>query len=222
MGDKETSGMLRNVIILGLIALIAAVVIGAVIGLNHKMNVLGTNTVNHVDRVGKAYNNKYEVDRHFEKYVVNVGGWHGMYLPMPAVGVIKPGQWREVHFDTKSKMDLALNFDINAYRADQPDNKIVGNDWDDVNKRSIQVTSETGEKIYSNASNASNGYQPKYDTKANVTYHWVVKYHNNKTFDLKDQVNGHSPSAVNVVTDGEAFDVAVTNFEAATYSEDIE
>src|SRR5699024_5820822 len=106
----------RNVIILGLIALITAVVIGAVIGLNHKMNVLGTNTVNHVDRVGKAYNNKYEVDRHFEKYVVNVGGWHGVYLPMPAVGVIKPGQWREVHFDTKSKMDLALNFDINAYR----------------------------------------------------------------------------------------------------------
>lgn len=219
MGENEQSGMLRTVVVVGLVALIAAVVIGAVIGLNHKMTVVGTNTVNHVDRVGKPYNNKYEVNRHFDKYTVNVGGWHGVYLPMPEVGVIKPGQWREVHFDTKSKMNLALNFDINAYRADQPDDKIVGNDWDDVGKRSFQVTSETGEGI---KPNTSNGYQPKYDTKANVTYHWVVKYYNNKSFDLKDLVNGHSPSAVNVVTDGEAFDVAVTNFEAATYSDDIE
>lgn len=219
MGEKEQGGMLRNVIILGLIALIAAVVIGAVIGLNHKMNVLGTNTVNHVDRVGKAYNNKYEVNQHFEKYVVNVGGWHGKYLPMPNVGIIKPGQWREVHFDTRSKMDLALNFDINAYSANQPDDKIVGNDWDDVSKRSIQVTSETGEEI---KPNQPNGYQPKYDTKANVTYHWVVKYYNNRAFDLKDEVNGHSSSSVNVVTDGKAFDIDVTNFEAATYNEDIE
>lgn len=218
MGEKEQGGMLRNVVILGLIALISAVVIGVVVGLNHKMNVLGTNTVNAVDRTGKAYNTGLEETKHFDKYD-DISGWGGKWLNLPRVGEIAPKQWREYRFDLKVSVKTPISFDINAY----PLNQYAGtnNDWDDVSKRSIVATNTSTGQSFDILK--AGGNMQRFEAEPNVVYHFDVKYYNDKSYTLSDvDAGGRSSSALSVATQGQAFQIQVTNLEAATYSDDIE
>lgn len=212
MGENEQGGMLRNVVILGLIALISAVVIGVVVGLNHKMNVLGTNTVNAVDRTGKAYNTGLEEMKHFDKYT-DISNWGGKWLGLPKVGTIEPNQWREYRFDLKVSVKTGVSFDINAY----PLNRYAGtnNDWDDASKRSIVVTDTRNGQSF-------DILKQRFEAEPNVVYHFDVKYYNNKPYTLSDvDAGGGRPSALSIATQGQAFQIQVTNLEAATYNDDI-
>ena len=222
MGEKEQGGMLRNVVILGLIALISAVVIVIVVGLNHKMNVVGTNTVNAVDRTGKEYNTGLEEMKHFDKYN-NISGWGGKWLYMPKVGNIEPKQWREYRFDLKVPVKTAITFDINAYPVDKTGLTIPSsNSWsdsDDWSKRSIVATNTSNGHSFDILKNG--GSMQHFEAEPNVVYHFDVKYYNNKSYTLKD-VDGGASSALSVATQGQAFQIQVTNLEAATYGDDIE
>lgn len=217
MGENEQGGILRTVVVIGIIAMIAAVVIGTVIGLNHKMNVLSTNTMNHVNRVGKPYTTGLEEMKHFDKYN-DVSNWGGKWLNLPKVGNIKPNQWRECQFDLKVSMKTAISLDINAYPANQ--HAGGNNDWDDVRKRSVVATNaNTGQSF----DIVKNGNTQHFEAEPNVVYHFDVKSYNNKPYTLNDaDAGGGATSAISVATHGEPFQIQVTNFEAATYSEDIE
>lgn len=234
MGEKEQSGMLRTVIVLGLIALIASVILGVTLLLNHKMNVLGTNTVNAVDRTGKEYNTGLEITKNFKTY--DMGAWGGgHFVRMPEVGNIPPNHWREYRFDVKSSVAMPVKVDINGYLDDgKTDHSLSDHgtqvhhtDQDDLAKRSIVATNMETKKVY-NYEDTGKAIVPDWSMTPDVWYHFDVKMYNSSKLPLLDNwpketsIDTHSAIVFFTNNTLTPHDVTVRNFEAATYADDIE
>lgn len=216
MGENEQGGMLRTVVVIGLIALIAAVVIFGITNLKGNMIKNSDTAVYNVDKAGKLYQfNSNNGNASFDSY--QVGVWNGVTYRLPAMGKIPPDNWREVHVTLKVNQTSVLSYDINNYDYDVPGglkpNPATGsiNDCDVLSERSVQIY-EGSKLIYSDLHNHNNTLQ------ANHEYTIVAKWHNGTSRTLYEGLHESDHSSIIVGTpDGSAGSFTVTDVEGATY-----
>ena len=214
MGENEQGGMLRTVVVVGLVALIVIVITLGVVGMKASMTKNTATAVYNVEKTPKPYPFPNNGDVQFEKY--QVSGWNGPYYDLPVSDNIQPGCWREFHATIAPETDATMQVDINAFDLDNPDGNPGYNDSDDVNKREVKMY-ENGNLVQ----NMGEGYT-KANLKAGHTYQILVKYHNNRPRTLYDSATkdrtGVLPTRFYIGTpDGSAGKVKVTDLEAATY-----
>lgn len=214
MGENEQGGMLRTVVVVGLVALIAAVVIFAITGLKGNMRKNSDTAVYNVDKAGKPYSFANNGDVQFNKY--QVSDWNGMNYFVPVNDNIQPGYWRELHASITPETDATMQVDINAYDLDNLDRRSENNDVDEIPKREIKMY-ENGKLVQ----NMDLG-KVKANLKAGHTYQLLVKYHNDSPrtiydSDTKQRPGSHPTRFVIGTPDGSAGKVKITDFEAATY-----
>lgn len=209
MGENEQGGMLRTVIVVGLVALIAAVVIFAITGLKGDMRKNSDTAIYNVDKVGKPYPFENDGNIQFDKHPVK--DWNGPYYDIPVTENIKPGYWRELHATITPGTDVTMQVDINSYDLDNPDRQ-SGNDADNSSQREVKMF-ENGNLVQ----NMGWGYT-KANLQAGHTYQLLVKYHNTTPRTIYDVKPGDMPTRFIIGTpDGSAGKVKVTDLEAATY-----
>ena len=214
MGENEQGGMLRTVVVVGLVALIAMVITIGVVGMKASMTKNTATAVYNVEKTPKPYLFPNNGDVQFEKY--QVSDWNGPHYNIPVSENIKPGYWREVHATIVPETDATMQVDINAYDLDNPNSKPGDSDTDEVGKREV--------KMYENGTLVQDmgwGYT-KANLKAGHTYQLFVKYYNNRPRtiyddDTKDHTFLHSTRFIIGTPDGSAGKVKVTDLEAATY-----
>ncbi len=210
MGENEQGGMLRSVVVVGLVAIIAIVITVAVVGLKGNMTKNTNSAVYNVEKAPKSYPFENDGNIQFNKYTV--GYWNGPQYDIPVYENIKPGYWRELHATIAPETDATMQVDINAYDLDNPAQQ-SSNDADEVLKREI--------KMYENGTLIQNmgwGHDTA-NLKAGHTYQLLVKYHNNSPRTIYDTTGpGGMPTRFIIGTpDGSSGKVKVTDLEAATY-----
>lgn len=213
MGENEEGGMLRNVVVIGLVAMVALIITLGVVGLKGNMTKNTATAVYTVQKAPKPYPFVNNGNIQFDKYSVTY--WNGGAYDIPVNENIKPGYWRELHATIAPETDATVQVDINAYDLDNPVPQ-SGNDADEVGAREI--------KMYENGTLIQNmGWGgTKVNLKAGHTYQLLVKYHNNfpRTIYDDDSKGGNvsNPTRFIIGTpDGSAGKVKVTDLEAATY-----
>lgn len=223
MGEKEQSGMLRSVVVIGIIAMIATVIIVAVVGLKSTMS---KNTDTAVGTVVKTQL-PYELANpniSYEEYTPGANSWGDNVFLFPEVGDIPTNNWRDVKMVASSNKKLTISIDIsNEFKTD----KYVGNDNDDVSKRSIDIYLASDQSLVKHMSGAAlaTSSNVKFTMAANTKYIFRVKYFNNsgKTFvESTDAFPGgyrgwQFTNVYTSSTNGEAYKFDVESFEAATY-----
>lgn len=209
MGENEQGGMLRTVVVIGLVALIAAVITMGVVGMKASMTKNTATAVYNVDKTPKPYPFENDGNIQFNKHKVT--DWNGPYYDIPVTENIKPGYWRELHATITPGTDVTMQVDINSYDLDNP-NSQSGNDADNSSQREV--------KMYENETLVQNmgwGYT-KANLKAGHTYQLLVKYHNTSPRTIYDVKPGEMPTRFIIGSpDGSAGKVKVTDLEAATY-----
>lgn len=225
MGENEQGGMLRTVVVIGLIAIIAIVITVGVVGL--KSNMLK----NTDSAVGAVVTTKlpYEVKNpniSYEKYTPGTSSWGDHGFMVPAVGDIPTGNWRDVKMVASSEKKITVVFDINnEFKSD----KYVGNDNDDVPKRSVDVYSAADGSLIKHMPDTGmimSSSSVRFTMEANTKYIFRIKYFNNsdKTFIEMGQAvpggdDGRFTHLNTSSTNGEAYKFNVESFEAATYED---
>lgn len=210
MGENEQGGMLRTVVVVGLVALIAMVITIGVVGMKASMNKNTATAAYNVEKTLKPYplenNGVIQIDKH------PVTNWEDTHYNVPVTEDIKPGYWREFHAIITPEVDVTMKVDINAYDLDNPVPQ-SGNDADEVGKREINVY-ENGKLLQ----NMDWGYNTA-TLQAGHTYQLSVKYHNNRPRTIyNDTKPGSMPTFLMFGTpDGSAGKVKIIDFEAATY-----
>lgn len=221
MGEKEQGGMLRNVVILGLIALIASVVTLLVVNLTTHMKTTTHHATNALAKVPKPYvfakNNVT-----FDSYTANAG-WNGQFYRLPQVGPIPSHNWREIHFDVTPDQDFTGVVDLNVFipegQGDATTAPYVHSpDWNDaysnVDAKIIDVT--TGKTVPLSASHGTGAA-----LKAGHTYTYSIRYYNDHAFELLDHTPGRNDQTSFVSqSNGKAVTYHIDDFEAATYEDD--
>lgn len=213
MGENEQGGMLRTVVVVGLVALIAGVVMMGVVGMKASMT-KNTDTANYnVEKTLKPYplenDGIVQIDKH------PVTNWEDTNYNIPVYENIKPDYWREVHATIVPELDVTMKVDINSYDLDNPNGQ-SGNDADDAGAREINIY-ENGKLIQ----NMGWGYTTA-TLNAGHTYQLVVKYHNTTPRTIydsntKDRTGSYASHFMFGTPTGSAGKVKVTNLEAATY-----
>lgn len=210
MGENEQGGMLRTVVVIGIIAMITLIIILGVVSLKNSMTKNTATAVYNVDKVPKPYPFANNGDIQFDKY--SMTGWNGPQYDIPVYENIKPGYWRELHATIAPETDVTMQVDVNAYDLDNPAQH-SDNDADEAGQREI--------KMYENGTLVQDmGWGiTKANLKAGHTYQLLVKYHNNLPRTIYDIPGpGVPPTRFIIGTpDGSAGKVKVTNLEAATY-----
>ena len=210
MGENEQGGMLRTVVVVGIVAMVALIITLGVVGLKNNMTKNTATAVYNVEKTGKPYQfNANNGNVSFNSY--KVGGWNGTFYRLPAMGDVPSDNWREVHVTIKANQTSVLSYDINNYDYDVPGglkvNPATGstNDCDVLSERSVHIYE--GSNVMS-----SNTLQ------ANHEYTIVVKWHNGTSRTLYEGKNESDRSAIVVGTpDGSAGSFTVTALEGATY-----
>lgn len=225
MGENEQGGMLRNVVVIGIIAMVALIVTLGVVSLKNSM------LKNTDSAVGTVVTTKlpYEVKNpniSYQKYTPGASSWGHNGFSFPVVGDIPTGSWRDVKIVASSDKQITVAFDINnAFKSD----KYVGNDNDDLSKRSVDMYSAADGSLIKHVDGAGLrlGDNAKFTMNANTKYIFRIKYFNNsgKTFiessdALPDGYRGMQFTSVfTSSTNGEAYKFNVESFEAATYED---
>lgn len=217
MGENEQGGMLRTVVVIGLVALIAAVITMGVVGLKSNMTKNSDTAMYNVDKAGKPYQfNSNNGNVSFNSYQVEP--WNGFYYQIPVKSNIKPDYWREVHMQLTPAQDSTVQVDINNYDLDNPSATTDINDNDVVSERVVY--------LYEGTTLIQNMWNGKGvgNMKAGHTYQLLIKYHNGTNRTLYD-INTNAPSGssngmsrlVLGTPNGSAGRVKVHDVEAATY-----
>lgn len=214
MGENEQGGMLRTVVVVGLVALIAAVVMMGVVGMKASMTKNTATASYNVDKTLKPYPLENGGIIQFNKYQVTY--WNGMNYFVPVNDNIQPGYWREVRATIMPETDVTAQVDINSYDLDNPNRKPEINDDDEVGKREVKMY-EDGKLVQDMGQGGG-----KANLKAGHTYQLLVKYHNNLSrtiydSDTKQRPGSHPTRFVIGTPDGSAGKVKITDLEAATY-----
>lgn len=213
MGENEQGGMLRTVVVIGIVAMVAVAVIFGITNLKASMNKNTATAVYNVDKVPKPYQFENNGDIQFDRYPVSE--WYGPHYDIPVTENIKPGYWRELHATIAPETDATVLVDINAYDLDNPvpqSGPRSGNDVDEYSKREVKMY-EDGKLVQDmGAGNI------KANLKAGHTYQLLVKYHNNLPRTIYDVKPGDYPTRLVIgAPDDSAEKVKVTDLEAATY-----
>lgn len=211
MGENEQGGMLRTVVVVGLVALIAAVITLGVIGLKSNMIKNTDNAVGTVVTTKKPYH--YGKGVSFTSYTPPEHAWDRPRYRLPYIGDIPANNWRDIMVKlTPKSTDVFAVIDINNYL--KPDNNISNNnDNDDQSKRMVEIRdAATNELISKNA-----------DTKlkAGTTYSISIRYFNNTSHTLYDLKNegGRTSIELAAADNHSPISVTVDSVEAATYDD---
>lgn len=206
MGENEQGGMLRTVVVIGLVALIAAVITLGIIGLKSNMTKNTDNAVGTVVTTKKPY---YSKDINFKDYTPSEYAWDGPRYRLPYIGDVPPNNWRDIMIKlTVHDNDVFINYDVNNYLTNSGTN-----DNDDASKRFFEIrNASTNEVVVKNATGKLN---------AGSSYIVTLRYFNNKDEVLRDSHNAGSRTSLNMTaTDSHSpISVKVDSVEAATYDD---
>ncbi len=218
MGENEQGDMLRTVVVVGLVALIAAVVIFAVTGLKNNMtkntnSALGTIAMTKVPYTVKNADVDY-VD--YEPAAATPWGLGKNLFTFPIIGDISPNSWREVRMEVESNKRTWFKLDINTnYKVSQP-----GNNNDDVSRRQLFIYDDNGNLI--RKADDSQMRSGKIYLEKDKTYVFVIKYFNDKDVHLVEDKDKDAWKDLTMlytgVDDSSAYNFKVKAFEAATYN----
>lgn len=233
MGENEQGGMLRTVVVVGLVALIAAVITMGVIGMKASMNKNTTTGVGTIETTRKAYNK----DVVGETVAFNSSGAPavkndvvGQILTyMPQIGSIPNNSWRDVAIQIRSDKRIWFIIDVNDNTKvpKRVANGSITND-NDVSTARKMTLYKTGS---SDAVKTLGGnLLSKTYIEPNVDYTIVVKYLNKSGEDFvepdpeiaKTQSGGPSANYSLIGTgidDDSEYHVTVKSIEAATYDD---
>lgn len=229
MGENEQGGMLRTVVVVGIIAMIALIVTLGVVGLKNSM------TKNTDRAVGAVVTTPVPFGVSDKEVPYNVYGvsdqvnsfWGNHFTYFPEIGSIPNNSWREVHIQIRSDKRIWFKIDVNnsgsTLLKTGPMGAIV-NDNDVTASRSMNLYKE------SDAVASASGYgdlaKPVY-IDANTNYTIVVKYVNKSgyTFVEPDPLpSGTSKSMYYSVLftgndDKSQYKLTIKSFEAARYDD---
>lgn len=220
MGENEQGGMLRTVVVVGIVAMVALIITLGVVGLKGSM-------LKNTDRaVGAIATTKvpYSVQNPDVTYVnyppaTTIDNWglgHNLFT-FPIIGDIPPNSWREVRMEVESNKRTWFKLDINTnYKVSQP-----GNNNDDVSRRQLLIYDENGNLIQkANDSQMLSGHNY---LEKDTTYVFVVKYYNDKGEPLVEDSSKPDWRDLTMlytgVDDNSEYNFKVKAFEAATYDD---
>lgn len=215
MGENEQSGMLRTVVVIGIIAIVAMTIILAVVGLKGNMNSNTDSAIKPLVRTQVDYASD-NPNVKFQSYNVSNSTWADQHWYVPLVKSIPANNWREFVVEFSTTEDVTVQVNINNYLSGSQ-----SDDRDDVTKRSEKIYDDSGNLVASKSGN--NGLLDRVSLKKDIKYMIVVKYFNNTSstlLELNPDNSKYRQSALFFDTsDGRAFDLDVTSFKAATYDD---
>lgn len=217
MGENEQGGMLRTVVVVGIVAMVALIITLGVVGLKGSMIKNTDNAVGAVVTTKLPYSVE-NANVSYEKYTPspsNFSGYgeHPWYLPI--IGDVPTGSWREVAITLRPSKNIWANFDVNTNKKDVE----AVHDYDDISKRDLKIYQDGKLIAHSTGKDLINHINLSADT----TYIMVVKYYNNSGFTFVDQHYKYEWANLDTLhsgtSDGSAYDLNVTSIEAATYED---
>lgn len=219
MGENEQGGMLRTVVVIGIIAIIALVITLGVVGLKSNMTKNTDNAVGTVVTTKLPYELK-NPNISYQKYTLapTESNWGDNKFVFPAVGDIPTGSWRDVKMVVSSNKQITVIFDINnEFKSDEN----VGHDHDDVSKRSVDVYSAADGSLIKHMAGADlSNPNVNFTMNAHTKYIFRIKYFNNSGKTFIEMGEGDEWRFTDLVTsNGEAYKFNVESFEAATYED---
>jgi len=217
MGENEQGGMLRTVVVIGIIAMVALIITLGVVGLKNNM-AKNTNSA-----VGTVVTTKIpftvtNTNVNYEKYTPNPSNFSGYgdnpwYLPI--IGDVPTGSWREVGITLRPSKNVWVNFDVNTNKKDVES----VHDYDDISKRDLKIYKDGNLVAHSTGNDLIN----RINLSADTTYVMVAKYYNNSGFTFVDQHYKYEWANLSALhsgtSDGSAYNLNVTSLEAATYDD---
>ena len=216
MGENEQGGMLRTVVVVGLVALIAMVITIGVVGMKASMNKNTNIAVGSVMTTQKPVLQKY--DTLYANYDPNNTGWsHGPRYRIPYIGEIPNDSWRDIYLDIEPKGsgETNLMIDINEYT--DKENPSGNNDL--ASRLLITVQEDGNSKMTYIAGGSYN--VGGVNLKDGKTYHIHMKIFNETGATIFDAVNDGSRTALifNKVGSTDPVEVLIKNVTAATYDD---
>ena len=216
MGENEQGGMLRTVVVIGLVALIAAVITMGIIGLKGNMTKNTDSAVGTIVTTKKPYSVK-NPDVTYKKYTPDSSDNWGSAeycILFPIVGDIPTNSWREDRLVVNASARTYIRLDVSVISEAHP-TKI---DDDDMSKRLLEVYDENGKQLVS-----TNNVGDKVYLDKDKDYTLIVKYFNNsgqRFIESETQANpSHRTNLVTGTDDGSSYRLKVKSFEAATYDD---
>ena len=222
MGENEQGGMLRTVIVVGIVALIAAVITMGVVGMKASMT-KNTNSAVGVVAMTKV---PYAVKNPDVTYVNyppatttdNWGLGHNLFT-FPIIGDIPANSWREVRMEVESNKRTWIKLDINTNYKVSELSSGNNNNYDDVSRRQLLIYDDNGQLIQK--ANDREMMSGKIYLEKNATYVLVIKYYNDKGQSLVEdpsKPDWHDLTMLySGVDDNSEYTFKVKAFEAATY-----
>lgn len=209
MGENEQGGMLRIVVIMGIIAMLTLIIILSVVGLKNNMT---KNTNNGVGTVVTTKSPYYGKDISFTSYTPDKNAWNGPRYRLPYIGDIPANNWRDIMIKlTPKTTDVSATIDINNYLTQYSDGN--NNDNDDISKRTFEIRNAATNEIISKNAGA--------ELKAGTTYSISIRYFNNTSHVLYDSKSEDVRTAIAITaSDGHSpISVTIDSIEAATYDD---
>ena len=217
MGENEQGGMLRTVVVIGLIAMIAVVVIFGITGLKSNMSKNSDTAVGAVVRTTKAVSTDASF---FTSFSPDTSGWQGPRYRLPYVGDIPANNWRDVKMDlVANTVPVSVSVDINDYLDPV---HVDGNVNDFDSRRKVVVTDiATNTSIYLQGGTSSTTNASSATLTPGRTYSLEIQYFNGTSGTIYDAQDVNSRTSVvfwvNTSVSTSPVDVSVKNIEAATY-----
>lgn len=223
MGENEEGGMLRVVVVVGLIAMIAGFVIFAITGMKNTMNshtdtAVGTVVRTRADQPYKQANVKWD------SYKPPAPG--SAYLPGKVYSVEVPSRvphnyWLDTAVRLKFNTDLDLRVDINNFNVTAPGGS---NDQDDWVRREMQIYDDSGKLVtqqigtISDITNKNDRMLDAKGLKGDTWYTVVYRWYNNQSYDIGNVNNEYTRITLNSPT-GAPISLEVSSIEMAKYED---
>lgn len=213
MGENEQGGMLRTVVVVGIIAMVALIITLGVVGLKNNMT-KNTNSAVGAVATAKVPYGVVNPDVTYKKYTPNSSsnyGWGEHITLFPLVGDMPNNSWREDRLVVNSSARIYIRVDI----GNVSETKTSSGDNDDQSKRLLEVYDEDGNKL----SSINNLHNSVYLDK-DKDYTLIVKYFNNSGHRLIERAGDNQHYRSNLLSgtdDGSSYKLNIKSFEAATY-----
>jgi len=228
MGENEQGGMLRTVVVIGIIAMVALIITLGVVGLKNNMTKNTNNAVGTVVTTRVPFGTA-DKDVSYNVYGVSdqVNSFWGNHLDyFPEIGSIPNNSWREVHIQIRSDKRIWFKIDVNnsGSTLTKATDGSIKNDNDVTASRTMNLYKE-GDAVAS-ASGYGNLANPVY-IDANTNYTIVVKYVNRSGFTFVEPNQSQSDTNKSIYysalftgnDDKSQYKLTIKSFEAATYDD---
>lgn len=223
MGENEQGGMLRNVVVIGIIAMVALIITLGVVGLKSNMS-KNTDTA-----VGAIVTKPIPFANGDKSYDVQLKpgetkAWWGNYqMALPRLGDVPNNHWREVHITLSVDKRTWFRLDVNTSGKNVT---LDGNGWpfndnDVVSKRHMDLYKAGS--LDPIKSSSGNELTNATWMEPNTDYTIVLKYLNKSGFDFVEPTNSSDRPYYTILgtgnDDGSKYNLHIKTIEAATYDE---